>query len=261
MRGCSSIRFARCVRRIPFVSVFAFLLYVAGLVIFVKSLLNVLDDFEVMFNGTIASEDIQTAIDSVNDVIIYVTAGMSAFGLILIIVSILETGPTRNRTCRGKLSRYCGVGTTGFLAFITFVLCVAWTVISVLFCFPTTMVIMLNGFCNNVETFQNSCLDLTSYGFSQEESNATRVICGPQLEDFCMRADEVFDSTALSIASCVGITISLVIFLIALAANYAYVRTYGKLQGIRKTGNTNENHGTYTNEDLFMNPETRTTDL
>ncbi|XP_033126155.1 uncharacterized protein LOC117124036 isoform X2 [Anneissia japonica] len=260
MRGCSSIRFSRCLRRVPFVSVFAFLLYVAGLVIFVKSLLDVLEDFDVMFNETIASDDVQTAIRRVDDVIIYVTAGMSAFGLVLIIVSVLETGPTRSRACRGKLSRYCGVGTTSLLGCITFILCVAWIAITVLFGFPTTLVIMLTGFCDSVENFdQNTCLDLTSYGFRLGVNNKS--ICGPRLEDFCQQSDDVMESTIFSIAACVAIAISLVIFLIGLAANFAYVRTFGKLQGIRKTGNANENHGTYTNEDLFMNPETRTTDL
>ncbi|XP_022103124.1 neuronal membrane glycoprotein M6-b-like isoform X2 [Acanthaster planci] len=243
--GCCDCALCRCLKRVPYGTLFALLLLFGGLALLTYQILNIRDVAKRMF-AVDANFNSNSVLFEGNDTLFWVliaaVAVMGLYGILLVVIACLTTGPSGQNTCGREHTRCIGLCSTDILIMITYVLCAVWIALTVVLAMPFTFMLMVRSYCKTSST----CIDLGHYGLVENvEKTATQnltdyvmPVCGKKMENLCAKNASIWLSSFLAMASCIMIVISLIHFLMALSANHTYQKLLSGNQPTRsKYGN------------------------
>ncbi|XP_071786325.1 neuronal membrane glycoprotein M6-b-like [Asterias amurensis] len=243
--GCCDCALCRCLKRVPYGTLFAILLLAGGLALltyetltiryvaqemFIKAQVNV---NSVLYEGT----------GTLFWVLISAVAVMGIFGFLLLVFACLTSGPSGQNTCGQERTRCIGMCSTDILIMVTYGVCAIWIALTVVLAMPFTFMLMVRSYCKTVTP--TSCIDLSHYGLTAKvaktsaTSNVTDLsVCGASLTGFCDKNGSIWLSSFLAMTACILIVIALIHFLMALSANHTYQKMLSGDQPTRtKYGN------------------------
>lgn len=169
--------------------------------------------------------------------IIFATIGaiMGAIGLMILFIGFLATGATRHSVYRAWGSRIGGRISCAIFMTISYLLNILWIVILSFLVIVTFTFIVFWHLCSNPDIESGrTCIDLVQFSFmfpSGTRQEDLRICDKFKIKAFCK--DGVEQATIMYIlatVSCLLIVLSLVHYLMCLAANYAHIRDHEKLQ-------------------------------
>ncbi|KAF5302268.1 hypothetical protein FQA39_LY10307 [Lamprigera yunnana] len=177
-------------------------------------------------------------IDAIQMTFVIIGACMGALGCMILGVGCLATGATRRKVYRAWRSRVGGRISCAIFMTITYILQIAWIL---MFCFLAITTFIFTIFWNMCENPQVKelivCIDFTQFyflfprGTKQDHmkvcgENDIKLFCG----DYVGKAEFMF---ILATAATVLIILSLIHYLMCLAANYAHIRDHEKFQELQ----------------------------
>ncbi|XP_076343745.1 neuronal membrane glycoprotein M6-a-like isoform X2 [Tachypleus tridentatus] len=228
----------RCMSRIPYATLIATVMCVAGSGLFLGSMyrgtaltLQIFEDlFQIRFHGF---TDLR---------VIFVVIGgvMGVLCLFLLVVGVLATGATRERVYKGWKARVGGRISCALFLVITYILDVTWMLVLACLVIISFIFMVSWGLCNqiNVTNGQSQCIDLSHFDFmfpSGTKYENLRICSEGKVKEFCK--DYVEQATImylLATAGCFLVVISLVHYLICLSANYAHIKDNEKFQDLQE---------------------------
>ncbi|XP_071489623.1 neuronal membrane glycoprotein M6-a-like [Diadema antillarum] len=263
--NCCDYALCRCLRRVPYATIFALLVLAGGLALMTYEILSIDDTVEQMFRGT-HLDPTETKQSSKfyqgTAVLFWVLFGLVAligcFGLLLLIMACMTAGPSKKNACGRRAMKCVGRISTSVMIMLCYFLCVCWMLGCIILAMPLTFMLMVQSYCAaQGGVYPNStCLDLNQYGFAApaitRKVNATMVttttptptpttqgvplplsaadhrICGNDLRTFCEHNEDISLSVYLTVTAAVIVVLALIHFLMALAANHTYIRIFHK---------------------------------
>lgn len=199
---------------------------------------------------------------------------MAALGFMILFVGFLATGATRYKVYRAWRSRVGGRISCAVLMGITYLLNFVWSLILCFLVVVTFIYTMFWNMCSSVEHSQ-SCIDLTQFRkdiffyllksifyllyffkdfmFPPNTKLEDMKVCEKyEIKAFCKdgveNAEVMF---ILATLSALLVILSLVHYLMCLAANYAHIRDHEKFQELQEIQNLNELEYSATSKDRF----------
>jgi len=231
MGSCDS-----CLARIPYATLVATIMCILGVIVFCGTMHRGSTLSVLMFDQVFKMHLFW--IDTVQMVFIIIGAVMGALGLMILTVGFLTTGATRNTVYRAWGSRVGGRISCAVFMGITYILQLAWVLMFIFLVITTFVYTTFWQMCANprVSTRQD-CIDFTQFYFFFPEGHPQEdmKVCGDQdiklfCKDYVEKAEIMF---ILATVSCILIILSLIHYLMCLAANYAHIRDHEKLQEIQ----------------------------
>uniref|UniRef100_A0A1B6MFN4 Neuronal membrane glycoprotein M6-b n=1 Tax=Graphocephala atropunctata TaxID=36148 RepID=A0A1B6MFN4_9HEMI len=243
-----------CLTRIPYATLIATIMCVAGVGIFcgtthrgVTLTTLMLDEVFHMRLGWL--EPVQ---------MLFVILGgcMAALGLMILFVGFLATGATRHRVYQAWTARVSGRISCAVFLGITYVLQLVWLLI---FCFLLIVTVTFTTFwalCSSHRVQEeHQCIDFTQFDFVFPRN--TRVedmkVCeAHELKLFCK--DYVEKAEVMFIFATVAsfiVILSLIHYMMCLAANYAHIRDHEKLQELQELQYLADPDGFTSSKDRF----------
>jgi len=231
MGGCDS-----CLTRIPFATLIATLMCILGVVVFCSTMYKGSTLAVLMFEQVFKMRLFW--IDAIQMTFVVIGACMGALGLMILIVGSLATGATRRKVYRAWRSRVGGRISCAVFMTITYILQMAWIL---MFCFLAITTFVFTIFWNlcekpGVKELFN-CIDFTQFSFMFPDGTREEhmKVCGENdiklfCRDYVENAELMF---ILASAGTVLIILSLIHYLMCLAANYAHIRDHEKFQELQ----------------------------
>lgn len=178
-------------------------------------------------------------IETLQIIFVIIGSTMGAIGFMILFIGFLATGATRHKVYRAWGSRIGGRISCAIFMTITYMLNLVWLMILVFLVVVTFVFTVFWNLCSNtdVETHR-TCIDLTQFIFMFPQSirqEDLRICDKFQVKAFCK--DAVEPATTMYILACVScllVILSLVHYMICLAANYAHIRDHEKLQELQE---------------------------
>ncbi|XP_058828689.1 neuronal membrane glycoprotein M6-a isoform X2 [Topomyia yanbarensis] len=243
-----------CMTRIPYATLIATVMCLIGVGIFCGTMYRGTSLAIIMLDQVFHLRLVW--IEAVQMIFVVIGASMGALGLMILFVGFLATGATRYKVYRAWGSRVGGRISCAVFMGITYALKIVWILI---FCFLGIVTFVFTVFWNmcenpNVQSHRN-CIDLTQFyfmfpaGVKQEDMN----ICEQsKVKAFCKDGVEKCEIMfILATVSCMLIILSLVHYLMCLAANYAHIRDHEKFQELQEIQNLTEMEYTASSKDRF----------
>ncbi|ELU01175.1 hypothetical protein CAPTEDRAFT_228771 [Capitella teleta] len=175
-------------------------------------------------------------------IFIVVACVMGLFSIVLLAFGFLATGATRQNIYSGASCIMGGRISAIFFTVVTFILNVAWMLVSSFLAMPIFLWIMLMSICNE-EILQKDtwylegyCLNLSRFGIYRNftEGLDQNALCTPtELGDFCEHVDNAGPMYTLAFAGSLLIVLGMVSFLITMATNYQRIKTSQELTEYR----------------------------
>jgi len=165
-------------------------------------------------------------------------ASMGALALMILVTAILATGATRVEVYRSYIGRVGGRIASATFIVITYILLIAWIMVLVC-CIVVTVAYTLSwGICSTDEIgWDNGVIDFYPLHFLfPEGTQKVNMVVEGQAEikmfckDYVQRAEVMF---LLATSACILVILSLVQFLMSLAANYAHIRGQDKFTDLQ----------------------------
>jgi len=225
-----------CITRVPYATLIALIMCWAGVGVFCGTLyrgvnltLRLLQDVFKLDRGLDWVEPTQLAF-------VILGASMAALALMILVTAILATGATRMEVYRSSMGRAGGRVASACFIFITYILLLAWLLVLACCIVMTTFYTLSWGICSTDEIEWNrngdGVIDFYPLHFLfPANAQKENLLVKGQLEvkqfciDYVQRAEVMF---ILATVSCTLVVLSLVHFLMALAANYAHIRGHDK---------------------------------
>ncbi|XP_033125972.1 uncharacterized protein LOC117123948 [Anneissia japonica] len=220
--GVDCGRFCLCLRRIPYLSLLAGVIFVAASILLGIKIQNAADVYQKKFNisDTRLTEDESKIIDYIEKGTLYLIIVTAVFVAIGIVVAFLETGPTRLKYCIGKWKKCCGLFWTDVLIGATFLMFLIWLVVAATATFAAAAVLMLKLYCDDNKNIIN--IDLNVYGPVMGFAQDTDPTDGTRL---CKSAIDLWnDNLMCGLCSTYAIVIAHVLFLASHVANHSYLK-------------------------------------
>uniref|UniRef100_A0A1Q3EZH7 Putative conserved plasma membrane protein n=2 Tax=Culex tarsalis TaxID=7177 RepID=A0A1Q3EZH7_CULTA len=242
-----------CMTRIPYATLIATVMCLIGVGIFCGTMYRGTSFAIIMLDQVFHLRLMW--IEAVQMIFVVIGASMAALGLMILFVGFLATGATRYKVYRAWGSRVGGRISCAVFMGITYILNIVWILI---LCFLTVVTFIFTVFWNmcanpNVQSHKN-CIDLTQFyfmfpaGVAQQDMN----ICETKVKAFCKDGVEKCEIMfILATVSCLLIILSLVHYLMCLAANYAHIRDHEKFQELQEIQNLTEMEYTASSKDRF----------
>jgi Myelin proteolipid protein (PLP or lipophilin) len=206
--------------------------------------------FDQVFNMRLAW------IEAVQMVFVVIGASMAALGFMILFVGFLATGATRHRVYRAWGSRVGGRISCAVFMAITYILNIVWIVILCFLAIITFVFTVFWNMCSNPQVQSHAtCIHLEQFYFmfpagTREEH--MRICEEFKVKAFCKDAVEKAEVMfILATLSCLLIILSLVHYLMCLAANYAHIRDHEKFQELQELQNLNDMEFTASSKDRF----------
>jgi len=215
------------VGRVPWATLIATVLCVLGVTSFCVAMhrganfsLRILNDvFRIDMNWFEAAEL----------TLLVVGAGMAGLGLMILLMGCLSTGATRASVYQSRRGRVGGRVSCAVFMGLTYLLVLIWLVVLMAMSVLTFMYTVAWMQCDTVP--ENQCIDYNQFGF-MFPSNAReedKKVCQGEKKNFCK--DFVNNAEVMFIIATVGcfvVVISLIHYLVCLAANYAHIKDQEK---------------------------------
>jgi len=233
--------FLRCCGSCPFASLLAFILTLTGTGICCGCLYYPLKVTIEQVNNAFETEYIDLDwIRILRLSVIFVSAIMGGFCLILLIVGSLATGATRHQIYTGFRSRLGGRIATGFFSIVVYMLLLIWLMVMLMLVVPCIGLHILKYRCieawstPTASGFPNSaspivCLTPGTYGIPVPQHKPDVRVCQQRFNDLCT----LTENTPRYIAALCGaflVVLGLIQFLCCLVANYAHIKDGRKLR-------------------------------
>ncbi|XP_021003970.1 neuronal membrane glycoprotein M6-a [Parasteatoda tepidariorum] len=225
MGGCS-----KCMTRVPYGTLIATILCCAGVLTFLICLYPAvrltLDMFETVF-----IYDLEW-LNDVRLIFIIVGAFMGLLAITLLVVGIFSTGATRSKIYRGWKSRVGGRITTALCMTLAYLLNLVWLAFSCCLVIVVFIFYVLKMMCEQ----PTECIDLQQFHFAFPNGTDYKLlkICDKR-KIFC--TDTVQYATPyfiLSFAASIVVVISLVHYIMCLAANYTRIKDHEKFKDLQE---------------------------
>ncbi|XP_017782949.1 PREDICTED: neuronal membrane glycoprotein M6-b isoform X2 [Nicrophorus vespilloides] len=227
MGGCDS-----CISRIPYATLIATIMCVLGVVVFCGTMYRgstlALLMFEQVFKLRLFW------IEAVQMAFVVIGACMGALGFMILTVGFLTTGATRYKVYRQWGSRVGGRISCAVFMVITYILQIAWVLMFIFLVIVTFIFTTFWWMCANPRVAsKQDCIDFTQFNFFFPSGHHQEhmKVCGDQdvklfCKDYVEKAEIMF---ILATVSCILIIMSLIHYLMCLAANYAHIRDHEKM--------------------------------
>lgn len=255
---CCDYALCRCLRRVPYATLFAFLLLAGGLALMTYEIIMIQDTANELFAGTVLYANhsgYKKGLDLLLWLLIALVTIISLFGLFFLVLACFSSGPSKKNTCGKRFVKCVNRVSISVVTIVAYLLCIAWIALSMALMLGLTFMLMVRSYCNHMEGAfsSDSCIDLAQYGMAPSKppmattvvpmpspsSNHTQTtICGDRLENFCKMHEDIQLNVWLTVTASIIVIISLIHFLMALAANHTYTRLFHKdLPGSPKYSN------------------------
>lgn len=228
-----------CMTRVPYATLIATVMCCVGVGVFCGTMYRgttlTLRLFEEVFNLQI-KWDQEYRVEPVQLTFMVVGAGMGGLGLMILFVGCLSTGDTRNRVYRTWRGRVGGRISCAIFMGITYLLTLAWLLMFAVLIIVTIFYTLAWFQCINVPS--NECIDYNQFSFlfprgtTEEEK---RVCSGGKRKLYCK--DYVNNAEIMFILATVSaflVILSLVHYLMCLAANYAHIKDQEKFMDLQE---------------------------
>uniref|UniRef100_A0A6B2E4P4 Uncharacterized protein n=1 Tax=Phlebotomus kandelakii TaxID=1109342 RepID=A0A6B2E4P4_9DIPT len=232
-----------CMTRIPYATLIATVMCLIGVVVFCATMYRGTSLTVIMLDQVFHIRLLW--IEAVQLIFVIIGASMGALGFMILFVGFLATGATRYKVYRAWRSRVGGRISCAVFMGITYVLNIVWILI---LCFLAIVTFVFTIFWNMCSTpdvqSHKSCIDFTQFyfmfpdGTPQERMKVCKEF---EVKAFCKDAVETAEIMfILASVSCLLIILSLVHYLMCLAANYAHIRDHEKFQELQEIQNLND---------------------
>lgn len=228
-----------CITRVPYATLIALIMCWAGVGVFCGTMyrgvnlsLRLLQDVFKLDKGLQWIEPTQLTF-------VILGASMAALALMILVTAFLATGATRREVYRSSTGRVGGRVASACFIFICYILLLAWLVVLVCCVIMTTFTTLGWGVCSTDDIGWNEgTIDFYPFHFMfPEGTQKVNMLVEGQSEiklfckDFIQRAEVHF---ILATLSCSLVVLSLVHFLMSLAANYAHIRGHDKFTDLQE---------------------------
>jgi len=195
-------------------------------------------------------------IEAIQMIFVVIAASMAALGFMILFVGFLATGATRHKVYRAWGSRVGGRISCAVFMVITYILKIVWILILCFLSIVTFCFTLFWKMCSKTEVqTHRTCIDLTQFNFlfPAEAREEDMKVCEEfEVKAFCKDAVEKAEVMfILATLSCLLIILSLVHYLMCLAANYAHIRDHEKFQELQEIQNLTEMEYSAASKDRF----------
>lgn len=221
------------VTRIPYATLIATVMCMVGVGVFCGTMYRGASLTVIMMDQVFHQRLIW--IETLQIIFVIIGATMGAIGLMILFIGFLATGATRHKVYRAWGSRIGGRISCAIFMAIAYILNIIWILILSFLVIVTFVFTVFWHLCSNPDIESaRTCINLVQFkflfpsGVRQEDLN----ICGNiNIKAFCKDSVEQAEIMfILATVACLLIILSLVHYLMCLAANYAHIRDHEKLQ-------------------------------
>lgn len=231
---------------IPFASLIATIICLAGIGVFCGTLYQALHIFLVQIVDELFKFKVGW-LEVLQVVFIVIAVAMGVLAVLLLIFGILATGDTRKNVYSGAKCILGGRVMAAFFLVLSYVLNIVWMCIISLGVIPIILYVSISSICDHHvygkrATNITYCFDLSNYGLflkdnhSPGSSSIVSKVCSPtNLYRLC---DRVGESGSLFCVSYVGsflISLAMIHFMIILSSNYTRIKISKELTEYRET--------------------------
>nr|XP_023011955.1 proteolipid protein DM beta isoform X1 [Leptinotarsa decemlineata] len=234
----------KCLTRIPYATLIATIMCALGVVIYCSTMYRGATLSVLMFSEVFGMQVFW--VEAVKMAFVLIGACMGALGLMILMVGFLATGATRHKVYRGWGSRVTGRLSCATFMCITYVLQIIWIIKFCILVIVTFVFTIFWKMCENprVASLQDD-IDLTQFYFLFPEGTETdhmKVSGESNVKAFCKDYVEKVESMFIlaSVAS-ILVILSLIHYLMCLAANYAHIRDQEKFLQFQDLQMLNDN--------------------
>lgn len=224
MGGCS-----RCMTRVPYGTLIATILCCAGVLAFLICLYRAvrltLTMFEIVFTYNLEW------LSDLRVIFIIVGAFMGVLAITLLVLGIFSTGPTRSKVYRGWKSRVGGRISSGLCMAIVYVLTLVWLAMTCCLVVVVFVFYIWKRMCDTSE-----CIDLKQFHFLFPNGTDIKIleICDKK-KIFCTDTVKYAGPYyIIAFAASLLVIISLIHYIMCLAANYTRIKDQEKLKDLQE---------------------------
>ncbi|XP_069157507.1 uncharacterized protein M6 isoform X2 [Procambarus clarkii] len=230
---CGGRKCRDCMTRVPYATLIATLMCCVGVGVFCGT----------MYRGTTLTlrlfEDVFKLhikwVEPVQLTFMVVGAGMGGLGLMILFVGCLSTGDTRNKVYRTWRGRVGGRISCAIFMGITYLLSLAWLTMFAALIIVTLFYTLAWFQCLYIP--QNECIDYNQFSFLFPEGTPEedKRVCTGERKLFCK--DYVNNAEIMFILASVSaflVILSLIHYLMCLAANYAHIKDQEKFMDLQE---------------------------
>lgn len=221
------------VTRIPYATLIATVMCMIGVGVFCGTMYRGASLTVIMMDQVFRQRLIW--IETLQIIFVIIGASMGAIGLMVLFIGFLATGATREKVYRAWGSRIGGRISCAIFMTITYLLNIMWILILSFLVIVTFVFTIFWNLCSNPDVESNrTCIDLVQFAFmfpAGTRQEDLRICEKFKIKAFCKDAVEQAEIMfILASVACLLIILSLVHYLMCLAANYAHIRDHEKLQ-------------------------------
>ncbi|KAL3995770.1 deoxyribonuclease-1-like protein [Sarotherodon galilaeus] len=233
-KGCKECC-ERCVGSLPWASLIATILLYMGVALFCgcghEALSGTVTILQNYFEVIRAPGDTLDVIDILKYIIYGLAAGFFVFGVLLLVEGFFTTGAIRDLYGEFKITA-CGRCLTAFLMFLAYLFFLVWLGVTAFTSLPVFMYFNVWSMCQNTSSVEgtNLCLDLRQFGTTRG------IVCTCSLTNptyhacVVLQLDLTFHLFVCALAGAGAAVIAMVHFLMALAANWGYLKDASRMQ-------------------------------
>uniref|UniRef100_A0A8C3AJV7 Neuronal membrane glycoprotein M6-a n=1 Tax=Cyclopterus lumpus TaxID=8103 RepID=A0A8C3AJV7_CYCLU len=212
---------------LPWASLIATILLYMGVALFCgcghEALSGTVTILQNYFEVIRAPGETLDVIDILKYIIYGLAAGFFVFGVLLLVEGFFTTGAIRDLYGEFKVSA-CGRCLTAFLMFLAYLFFLVWLGVTAFTSLPVFMYFNVWSMCQNTSLVEgaNLCLDLRQFG--NDVNSTINVLC------CVLQLDLTFHLFVCTLAGAGAAVIAMVHFLMALAANWGYLKDASRMQ-------------------------------
>ncbi|XP_054265990.1 neuronal membrane glycoprotein M6-a-like isoform X2 [Macrosteles quadrilineatus] len=230
-------RWDDCLTRIPYATLIATIMCMVGVGIFCGTMHRGITLSKLMLDEVFHMRF--AWLDALRMIFVILGGCMAALGLMILFVGFLATGATRVRVYRAWTARVSGRISCAVFLGLSYVLQLVWILIFCFLLILTTMFTMFFGLCTSHRVREeHQCIDFTQFDFVfpvNTRAEDMKVCEAQEIKLFCKdyveKAEMMFIFATIA---CLLVILSLVHYLMCLAANYAHIRDHEKLQELQE---------------------------
>ncbi|XP_067106144.1 glycoprotein M6Ab isoform X2 [Osmerus mordax] len=237
--GCAECC-TKCVGGLPYASLFATILLYMGVALFcgcgheaLSGTVIILQNYFELVRAPMETLDVFAIIDILKYVIYGVAAAFFVLGMLLLVEGFFTTGAIRDLYGEFKITA-CGRCVSAWFILLSYLFFLAWLGVTAFSSLPVFMFYNVWSLCQNTSLVEgaNLCMDLRQFGLVALSEE--RKVCTGSEKFFKMCESNELDLTfhlyVCALAGAGAAVIAMVHYLMAIAANWAYLKDASRMQ-------------------------------
>ncbi|XP_062333919.1 glycoprotein M6Ab isoform X1 [Osmerus eperlanus] len=238
-KGCAECC-TKCVGGLPYASLFATILLYMGVALFcgcgheaLSGTVIILQNYFELVRAPMETLDVFAIIDILKYVIYGVAAAFFVLGMLLLVEGFFTTGAIRDLYGEFKITA-CGRCVSAWFILLSYLFFLAWLGVTAFSSLPVFMFYNVWSLCQNTSLVEgdNLCMDLRQFGLVALSEE--RKVCTGSEKFFKMCESNELDLTfhlyVCALAGAGAAVIAMVHYLMAIAANWAYLKDASRMQ-------------------------------